>query len=96
MKYMDLEKFIDEGYVHEVNRQFFHPLGLALVVSIDEKGVHSLSGIWDAQDDPEGIYFDEETLSQEKVARVQAVEEDRFDDRMKALGYWVQPAPEKS
>ena len=30
---MDIEAFRDQGYLHEVNRQLLHPMGLALEVS---------------------------------------------------------------
>jgi hypothetical protein len=38
INYMDIAEFQSEGYLQEVNRQFLHPLGLALEVrgSMDE------------------------------------------------------------
>lgn len=30
IKYLDMDEFRDGGYLQEVNRRFFHPLGLAL------------------------------------------------------------------
>ena len=35
IKYMSIKEFVEEGFLQEVNRQFFHPLGLALEVTID-------------------------------------------------------------
>ena len=48
------------GYLQEVNRLFFHPLGLALAVDPeqepDEEGFFKVQ-IWDYRDDPEGFFF---------------------------------------
>jgi hypothetical protein len=33
IKHMDIGEFVDAGYLQEVNRRFFHPLGLALEVT---------------------------------------------------------------
>lgn len=44
-KYMDLSEFVESGYLQEVNRQFFHPLGLGLIINntdlciVDEREV---------------------------------------------------------
>ena len=35
MKYMNIKEFRDTGYLHELNRLFLHPLGLAMEISID-------------------------------------------------------------
>lgn len=32
IKYLDLREFLDGGFLQEANRQFFHPLGLALEI----------------------------------------------------------------
>jgi hypothetical protein len=43
-KHLDIKKFRDIGYVQEVNRQFFHPLGLALEIKVNEETyAHTLS-----------------------------------------------------
>ena len=58
-KYLDIKEFVDGGYLQEVNRQFFHPIGLALEVGIKEKEQeYYISGVWDYRDDPKGVYFD--------------------------------------
>jgi hypothetical protein len=36
---MDEEELLDEGYVLEANRQFFHPLGLELVAEVADDGL---------------------------------------------------------
>ena len=56
-KYLDVKEFRETGLLQEVNRQFFHSLGLAMEISIDNEGCYFLSGIRDSRDDPEGILF---------------------------------------
>lgn len=36
LKWMDIKEFQDLGFLQEVNRLFFHPLGLALAIQIDD------------------------------------------------------------
>ena len=73
MKYMGAEEFRDEGFLQEVNRQFFHPLGLALALDIDagidEDGYMRVQ-VWDEKEDPEGWFFGKGELSQEKADNV--------------------------
>ena len=57
IKYLDIKEFVDLGLLQEVNRRFFHPIGLALEVRQDDDGNFSLSGIWDDRGDPEGTIF---------------------------------------
>jgi hypothetical protein len=94
---MDIKEFIDQGYLQEVNRQFLHPLGLALVASAqveDDTGEVTdqweIRGVWDARDDPEGIIFSEEVLDSEKASRVAKEQAKRLAPRLDALGYIVQ------
>lgn len=56
-KYMDIAEFSRLGFLQEANRQFFHPHGLALEVTVEEDGREWISGVWDERDDPEGIVF---------------------------------------
>ncbi len=56
-KYLCIKEFLESGLLLEANRQFFHPLGLALEVGMFEDGTCSLSGIWDSRDDSEEILF---------------------------------------
>lgn len=60
---MTKREFRDGGYLQEVNRQFFHPLGLAMALGfeddmsdLDEEVDGSLY-IYEDKDDPEGFYF---------------------------------------
>lgn len=34
IKWMGVKEFREEGYLQEANRQFFHPLGLALEIIV--------------------------------------------------------------
>lgn len=58
MKNIDPAEFRDQGYLQEVNRRFFHPLGLALAVEQDGDTLW-FAGIRDCRDDPLGVYFAE-------------------------------------
>lgn len=58
VKHIDLSEFIEQGFLQEANRLFFHPLGLALEIDYNEDtGKPFLSGVWDYRDDPEGIIY---------------------------------------
>lgn len=91
MKRIPIEEFLEFGYLHELNRQFLHPLGLALEVVVEDDGTHRLGGVWDVRDDPEGLCFSDETLDPEKARRVAEEQHSRREARETALGYFVQP-----
>lgn len=94
IKKIDIREFLEFGYLQEVNRQFFHPLGLALEVNIDDKtGKYSLGGIWDYRQDPEGIVFgnlasDEAT---QKAQKIKAEDIRISKTRCELLGFIIQP-----
>lgn len=94
-KYMPLDEFVEAGYLQEANRQFFHPLGLALEVLADDDGrVFAITGLWDARDDPEGIVYGKGELGEvavRRAARVRAEWEGRAAARREGLGFVVQP-----
>ena len=72
IKYMDFNEFIEFGFLHEVNRKFFHPLGLALEMIADEDGrITGFGKIWDYRDDSEGMFFGEDMLNQKKIDNVE-------------------------
>ncbi len=62
VKRIDIKEFREHGYLQELNRQFLHPLGMALEISIDEEGNETLGGIWDYRNDKEGILYDEDLV----------------------------------
>lgn len=87
-KFMDLDEFVEKGYLHEINRQFLNPLGLALTVRGSGDHVELIEGIWDCRDDPEGIRF--ESLDWDKIGMIRDEMERRRGPREEALGYWIQ------
>lgn len=95
VKRIDIREFREFGYLQELNRGFLHPLGLALEVVVDDDGTETLGGIWDYRDDPEGMAYAEGVMDPLKTERVQAANRARFAERVDALGYWQQPAPDR-
>lgn len=93
---MSIEEFRESGYLQELNRQFLHPLGLALEV-IMEDGEYRLGGIWDYRTDPEGILFqdlsDEDSLRNFQTVADQAAKLATF--RQENFGWIVQPIGSK-
>ncbi len=57
IKRIDIAEFRRLGFLQEANRVFFHPLGLALEVIVEDDGSERLGGVWDSRGDPEGIAF---------------------------------------
>jgi hypothetical protein len=92
MKYLDAETLQGDGYLQEVNRAFFHPLGLALEVHMGTGRMR----IWDFRDDPEGMIFAETEDLRPKAARVAEIREARRPAREAALGFWQQPVTGES
>lgn len=74
IKYMSIKEFREKGYLQELNRQFLHPLGLALAITVSEdyetttsdEG-YSIDGIYDFRD--EGIRFDLKNADSERLER---------------------------
>lgn len=91
VKRIDIKEFREEGYLHELNRQFLHPHGLALEVVVEDDGTERLGGVWDYRDDPEGMAFGEDTLNPTKARNIASIEEKRRPEREAGLGYWIQP-----
>lgn len=90
IKFMDISYFRNFGYLQEVNRRFFHPLGLALEVQIDEDGNETLGRIWDSREDAEGFAF-EPAPEYYKWLNVEMEWQMRMLPRQKALGFEIQP-----
>lgn len=89
---IDLAEFRDTGYLAEANRQFFHPLGLALFVNFDDDGNATHLGVFDDRADPEGWYMNNvDDDLRAKAARVAAERARRDPIRQAALGYVIQP-----
>lgn len=94
INYMSIKEFHSEGYLQEVNRRFFHPLGLALEVRTNEDGAMSLGEIWDYRDDPEGIYYSGAVtklpIFKSRVERFNELFEKKLLERKSLLGYGIQ------
>jgi hypothetical protein len=90
VNYMDIKEFCDLGYLQEVNRQFFHPLGLALEVTVEDDGSQHLSGVWDYRDDPEGMIFGMRP-DPGKAIRVEEEYSRHVEARLELMGSIVQP-----
>lgn len=99
-EHMDIKEFKEKGYLQEVNRRFFHPIGLALAVALDNDGEWSLDGVLDARDDPEGFVFDysnhpnpHDSLELNQVrADFIDTQEDHFGPaRERKFGFRIQP-----
>jgi hypothetical protein len=88
---IDIREFREAGYLQEVNRQFLHPLGLALEVVVDDDGTERLGGVWDYRDDPEGIYYAGDMPDAEKAERIRDEQDKHHATRLDALGYIMQP-----
>lgn len=93
-KYMNLQEFVDKGFLQEANRRFFHPLGLALEIKTNDDGkVTNLSGIWDYREDSEGICFNDlstETAIKKSIQVDNELEKHR-EAREKMFGDIIQP-----
>jgi hypothetical protein len=100
IKRMDIAEFRDKGYLQEANRLFFHPLGLALEVIIDEEtGETELGGIWDFRDDPEGILYQDSVLgtdeARRKAEQVAMLRVEKAEVRLLRYGFICQPMPKE-
>lgn len=95
IKTIDIKEFRELGYLQEINRQFLHPLGMALSIRIDEDGTEHLDSIWDSREDPEGFRFENPSPNVEKALRVIAAWDEKASYRLTNLGYIVQPFGEE-
>lgn len=89
-EHMSLARFIDGGYLAEVNRRVLHPLGLALAIDPEWEGDEPVRILYAGDD--EGWVFDAsdpELIA--KVKNVARVEAAVFPDRLAALGFIIQP-----
>lgn len=93
-KTITVKEMRELGLLQEVNRNFFHPLGLALEVIIDsETGEERIERLWDNRDDPEGWVFGEDVIDVDKAIAIHNDMRARAEERIKALGYVIQPLP---
>ena len=83
VKRMDIKDFRKFGFLQEANRLFFHPIGLALEVIVDDETEEErLGGIWDYRDDPEGIlYGDDVSISRVHIRSIEALKSGKIEAR---------------
>lgn len=93
-KKMDIKEFREKGFLQEVNRQFFHPHGLALSIMIDDDGNETLDAVFDVRDDPEGMIFADSQIIAEKAATVLEQKKVHQEHRLSEFGWIVQPVPQ--
>lgn len=104
VKRINIKEFREKGYLQELNRQFLHPLGLALEAIINkETGEEFLGGIWDYRNDSEGMAFalaDKKWTTKERLRSFQKkadyIEKEKITrqkKRKKLLGFWIEPIP---
>lgn len=98
VKRMNIKEFRENGYLQELNRQFLHPLGLALEAMIDENGEEKLGGVWDYRDDPEGLYYNLRNSDKSRIERFRKNAEfmdslfiTKENYREKNLGFFIEP-----
>ncbi len=96
IKKIDIKEFRESGYLQEVNRRFFHPLGLAIVVTKEDD--EFISGICDYRDDIEGIYYDINNSDEERKSKFKKNKDFidkqlkiRLSNRKSKLGFGVEP-----
>lgn len=91
IKRMSPKEFRELGYLQELNRQFLHPLGLALETVVDDKGGERFGEVWDSRDDPEGITYGDDMIDPVKTIRIHAAGVVKAIIRQTRFGWIVQP-----
>lgn len=87
---MTAEEFQSSGLLQEVNRQWFHPRGLALSVVVHADGTKQFGNVLDARDDYEGFVFSEGGLAGPAATAAVAAPV-KGVARRESLGWIVQP-----
>lgn len=98
IKRMSVREFRELGLLQEVNRRFLHPMGLALEVFQNEgDGTMRFGEVWDYREDPEGIAFRDDDISDDKSREardyVDALIEDHRAARVSLFGGIIQTIP---
>ena len=87
IKTMSIAEFWQQGFLQELNRQFLHPLGIALSIYINPDSDEVEFGeIWDYRDDPEGLMFGEGVLEPIKAANVNHLRQSKIKIRSSLPG----------
>ena len=94
MEYMSIEEFMEEGYLQEVNRLYFHIMGMALEVTEDLVTGEFVLSVQAHRADEEGVRFDDFSATEvDKAVKLK----DEFFRRMairtaSSFGFGIQPA----
>lgn len=91
VKKMSAKEFRQLGYLQELNRQFLHPLGLALEINREKDGTETFGEVWDYRDDPEGMLFGPDMIDADNAARIEEETARKKTSRIHLLGYAIQP-----
>lgn len=91
IKTIGVKEFRELGFLQEANRMFFHPLGLALSIQINEDGSEEFGGIWDYREDPEGITYGKGMINKEKSEYIESLYLEKCEYRNQYLGFEIQP-----
>jgi hypothetical protein len=84
INYLDLNEFRNGGFLQEANRKFFHPLGLALSVIVEEDGtVTGLGPVWDYRDEEEGMFYGPDMINPEKIEKIEELRKSKVEFRKK-------------
>ncbi len=83
IKELDMNVFRDGGFLQEANRKFFHPLGIALSVIVEDDGgnVTGFGIVWDYRDDPEGLFYGSDIIDQKKVDKIEDLRLSKLEHR---------------
>jgi hypothetical protein len=102
IKRIDIKEFREKGYLQELNRQFLHPLGMALEIVAGPNGEETLGGIWDYRDVPEGMHYGLEDSDEERRDRffqnscnVTNELAEKFKVRIEKFGFAIEPIIDK-
>ena len=86
-KFMDVKEFREKGFLQEVNRLFFHPLGLSLTVAGDDVSQNEeLLGIVDERCDPDGTWYGKGVIDQDKIDNVMNLRDSKRVARQDKFG----------
>lgn len=94
IKKLSVKEFRERGYLQELNRQFLHPLGLALEVVLEEDGSERFGEVWDYRDDPEGMVYGSDVIDKAKANRVVTEKLHKESVRLGKFGWAIQPLSE--
>jgi hypothetical protein len=98
IKYINIKEFREKGYLQELNRNFLHPLGLALEITISDDGIEKLNGIWDYRNEDEGIYYDIANSNKQRIEEFKQKQKfienemkKRVQKRKELFGNFIEP-----